>query len=119
MENGKNGVERIAGEWTGERWEGIQRPYTADDVARLRGSIRIEYTLARLGAERLWMLMNERPFVRALGALTGLVGLVGMLRLASGAFSRGMSIFAWVANFDVSPVMRSSNRAPTQISRSH
>jgi isocitrate lyase len=64
-------VERIAGEWEGERWEGIERPYTADDVARLRGSVRIEYTLARLGAERLWKLMSERLFVRALGALTG------------------------------------------------
>src|ERR671932_189803 len=71
VENGKNGTSGIAGEWEGERWEGIERPYTADDVARLRGSVRIEYTLARLGAERLWMLMNERPFVRALGALTG------------------------------------------------
>src|ERR671932_2891027 len=71
VENGKNGTSGIAGEWEGERWEGIERPYTADDVARLRGSVRIEYTLARLGAERLWMLMNERPFVRSLGALTG------------------------------------------------
>src|ERR671912_2786721 len=71
MERENNGTSRIAGEWEGERWEGIERPYTADDVARLRGSIRIEHTLARVGAERLWTLMNERPFVRALGALTG------------------------------------------------
>src|SRR5918997_567009 len=71
VEREKNGKSRIGGEWEGERWEGIERPYTADDVARLRGSIRIEHTLARLGAERLWTLMNERPFVRALGALTG------------------------------------------------
>src|ERR687889_1848185 len=71
MENGKNATDRIAREWEGERWEGIERPYTSDDVDRLRGSVRIEHTLARLGAERLWMLMNERPFVRALGALTG------------------------------------------------
>jgi isocitrate lyase len=71
VENGKSGTDRIAGEWEGERWEGIERPYTADDVARLRGSIRIEHTLARLGAERLWALMKEKPFVRALGALTG------------------------------------------------
>ncbi len=69
MENGKNGAHGI--EWEGERWEGIERPYTADDVVRLRGSVRIEHTLARLGAERLWKLMHERPFVRALGALTG------------------------------------------------
>src|SRR5215213_1412983 len=71
VEREKNGTSRIAREWEGERWEGIERPYTADDVARLRGSIRIEHTLARMGAERLWTLMNERPFVRALGALTG------------------------------------------------
>ena len=71
MENRKNGTHGIEREWEGERWEGIERPYTADDVARLRGSVRIEHTLARLGAERLWRLMHERPFVRALGALTG------------------------------------------------
>ena len=71
MENGKNGTHAIEREWEGERWEGIERPYTADDVARLRGSVRIEHTLARLGSERLWRLMHERPFVRALGALTG------------------------------------------------
>src|ERR687890_78458 len=71
VENGRNGTDRIAREWEGERWEGIERRYTADDVARLRGSIRIEYTLARMGAERLWRLMHERPFVRSLGALTG------------------------------------------------
>jgi isocitrate lyase len=71
VEQEKNGTSRIAGEWEGERWEGIERPYTAEDVGRLRGSIRIEYTLARMGAERLWKLMRERPFVRSLGALTG------------------------------------------------
>jgi isocitrate lyase len=71
VEHEKNGKSWIAGEWEGERWEGIERPYTADDVARLRGSVGIEHTLARMGAERLWTLMKERPFVRALGALTG------------------------------------------------
>ena len=69
--NGKNGNAEMAREWEGGRWAGIERPYTADDVARLRGSVVVEQTLARLGAERLWRLMNERPFVRALGALTG------------------------------------------------
>jgi isocitrate lyase len=71
MEREKNGKSRISGEWEGERWAGIERPYTADDVSRLRGSVRIEHTLARMGAERLWTLMSDRPFVRALGALTG------------------------------------------------
>jgi isocitrate lyase len=71
MLNGKDAATEIAGEWRSGRWEGIERPYTADDVARLRGSIRIEHTLARLGAERLWELMHDEPYVRALGALTG------------------------------------------------
>lgn len=53
------------------RWEGIERPYTPADVAKLQGSVQIEHTLARLGAERLWSLMLELPFVHSLGALTG------------------------------------------------
>lgn len=53
------------------RWAGIERPYTVEDVLRLRGSYRIEYTIARLGAERLWHLINTENFVNALGALTG------------------------------------------------
>ncbi len=53
------------------RWRGITRPYSAADVERLRGSVQIEYTLARLGAERLWQLLHDRPYVNALGALTG------------------------------------------------
>ena len=53
------------------RFDGIQRDYAQSDVERLSGSLRIEYTLARLGAERLWTLLHERPFVRTLGALTG------------------------------------------------
>ncbi len=71
MENGHGSVTEIAREWKSGRWEGIERPYSAEDVLRLRGSVRIEHTLARMGAERLWELMRERPFVRALGALTG------------------------------------------------
>jgi isocitrate lyase len=53
------------------RWTGIERPYTQDDVRRLRGSIRIEYTLAKLGSERLWDLLHNESYVAALGALTG------------------------------------------------
>ncbi|MCB0078505.1 MAG: isocitrate lyase, partial [Anaerolineales bacterium] len=53
------------------RWDGITRPYTQKDVARLRGSVTIEYTLAKRGAERLWELMHTEPYVNALGALTG------------------------------------------------
>jgi isocitrate lyase len=54
-----------------ERWEGIERPYGEEDVERLRGSVQVEHTLARLGAERLWELLREEPYVAALGALTG------------------------------------------------
>lgn len=53
------------------RWQGITRPYSNEDVERLRGSVRIEYTLARLGADRLWNLLHGEPYVPALGALTG------------------------------------------------
>jgi isocitrate lyase len=53
------------------RWNGIVRPYGAQEVERLRPSVQVEYTLARLGAERLWNLMNGEGFVRSLGALTG------------------------------------------------
>jgi isocitrate lyase len=54
-----------------DRWDGVARPYDAADVARLRGSVRIEHTLARMGAERLWELMRRPQGVRALGAMTG------------------------------------------------
>src|SRR5579872_4866485 len=53
------------------RWSGITRPYSAQDVDRLRGSVQIEHTLARLGAERLWNLLQSESYVAALGALTG------------------------------------------------
>jgi isocitrate lyase len=53
------------------RWDGIARRYGKADVERLRGTVRVEHTLARLGAERLWELMRSEPYVNALGALTG------------------------------------------------
>jgi isocitrate lyase len=56
---------------TSGRWDGIERPYTSEDVERLRGSVLVEYTLARLGAERLWELLQHEDYVPALGAVTG------------------------------------------------
>jgi isocitrate lyase len=56
---------------TNPRWEGMLRPYAAADVLRLRGSIHIEHTLARMGAERLWELLQSEPYVNALGAMSG------------------------------------------------
>ena len=53
------------------RWKGVRRTYSAADVVRLAGSVRVEHTLARRGAEKLWSLVNTEPFVNTLGALTG------------------------------------------------
>src|SRR6516165_814535 len=63
---------RLAGEWaTNQRWRGIKRTYSAEDVIRLRGSVQEEHTLARLGAERLWTLLHTEDYVHSLGAVTG------------------------------------------------
>jgi len=65
-------IDSLAASWiTESRWRGIERPYGAEQVVRLRGSVRIEHTLARMGAERLWRLLHEEDYVAALGALTG------------------------------------------------
>ncbi len=65
-------IAAIRKDWAeNPRWKGIQRPYSAEDVERLRGTVPVEYTLAKRGAEKLWKLLNEQPFVNALGALTG------------------------------------------------
>jgi isocitrate lyase len=65
-------AEAINRQWeTDRRWQGIARSYTGEDVCRLRGSVAIEHSLARLGSERLWELLDSEPFVNALGALTG------------------------------------------------
>ncbi len=65
-------VDKLKDDWElNRRWQGIIRPYSAEDVVRLRGSVQIEYTLARMGAERLWRLLHQEEYVNALGALTG------------------------------------------------
>ncbi|MCC6410216.1 MAG: isocitrate lyase, partial [Saprospiraceae bacterium] len=65
-------ADNLRRDWaTNARWAGVQRPYTAEEVLRLRGAVDIEYSLARRGAEKLWKLLQEKPFVGALGALTG------------------------------------------------
>jgi isocitrate lyase len=53
------------------RWKGVRRPYSADEVRRLRGSVTLQHTLAEMGARRLWQLLHREPYVNALGALTG------------------------------------------------
>lgn len=65
-------IQALKDSWeTEERWKGIRRTYSAEDVIKLRGSIEIEHTLAQRGSEKLWQLINEEKFVPALGALTG------------------------------------------------
>ncbi len=65
-------ASEITRQWQADaRWNGILRPYSGEDVAKLRGSIQVEHTLARLGAERLWWLLHHESYVPALGALTG------------------------------------------------
>ncbi|MBC9956754.1 isocitrate lyase [Yimella sp. cx-51] len=71
-ENLHKSAEDLQKDWdTNERWKGIDRDYTADDVVKLRGSFPIEYTLAKRGAEQLWNKLHTEDFVNALGALTG------------------------------------------------
>jgi isocitrate lyase len=65
-------TQKLQRDWdTNPRWKGIKRGYSAADVIRLRGSLQVEHTLARRGAEKLWTLVNNEPFVNTLGALTG------------------------------------------------
>ena len=67
-----NKADALKKQWeTDPRWKDIKRPYSAEEVIRLRGSIEIEHTLARMGAERLWELIHSEDIVRALGAQTG------------------------------------------------
>ncbi|MER3428875.1 MAG: isocitrate lyase [Pyrinomonas sp.] len=72
MQNGFISAEEIERQWQQDaRWQGIARPYSAQDVARLRGSLQVAYTLAERGARRLWEMLHREPYVAALGALTG------------------------------------------------
>jgi isocitrate lyase len=65
-------IRHLRENWnTDKRWRGVQRTYAAEEVVRLRGSIQIEHTFARMGAERFWQLMQTEPYIHALGALTG------------------------------------------------
>jgi len=65
-------IQRLERDWKeNPRWRGITRRYSAEDVEKLRGSVSIEHTLAKRGSEKLWKILNERPYVKALGALTG------------------------------------------------
>ena len=68
----KSEVNSLKASWnSGKRWSGITRPYKAEDVVKLRPSLKIEYTLASLGAEKLWSLLKNENYVHTFGALSG------------------------------------------------
>ncbi len=70
--NGWKDAQELAQEWQSDpRWNGVTRSYSADEVVKLRGSVKVEHTLAKLGSEKLWHALQTEDFVNALGALTG------------------------------------------------
>lgn len=70
--NDKTAIEQLAEDWANNpRWGGFKRPYNAEEVIRLRGSYSIEYSIAKMGAEKLWDKLNKQKYVSGLGALTG------------------------------------------------
>ncbi|HEX4927392.1 MAG TPA: isocitrate lyase [Burkholderiales bacterium] len=72
MQRGRQQIEALREDWEeNPRWRGVKRGYTAQDVVRLRGSMPVEHTLAKRGAEKLWRLLHEQAYVHSLGALTG------------------------------------------------
>jgi isocitrate lyase len=72
MKSTHEGIQQLQKDWQeNPRWNGVERPYTAEEVLRLRGAVDIEYSLARRGAQKLWRMLSEQHFVGALGALTG------------------------------------------------
>ena len=65
-------IEHLNSDWqSNNRWTGLTRPYSAEEVVKLRGSMKIEYTIAKKGSEKLWKLINSGRPTTALGALTG------------------------------------------------
>ena len=72
MLDAKSQAKVLKDTWDSDsRWKDVLRPYEAEDVVKLRGSVQIEHTLAKRGAEKLWNLINTEEFVPCLGALTG------------------------------------------------
>ena len=68
----KERIQALLTDWTiNPRWKGVERPYTAEEVVKLRGSYEIDYSIAKMGAEKLWEKLNSQDFVAGLGALTG------------------------------------------------
>ncbi|NLC35278.1 MAG: isocitrate lyase, partial [Alcaligenaceae bacterium] len=72
MSSRETEIRNLQRQWAEDpRWQGIKRGYTAEEVVNLRGSVVVEQTLARRGAEKLWTLLHEEPFINSLGAMSG------------------------------------------------
>ena len=72
MDQRQQQIQQLEKDWKeNPRWKGVTRGYSATDVVKLRGSVQVEHTLAKRGAEKLWRMVNEKPFVNSLGAMTG------------------------------------------------
>ncbi|CAM3915777.1 isocitrate lyase [Flavobacterium jumunjinense] len=72
MKTAETRIQELVTEWlTNERWKNIERPYSAEEVIKLQGSYKIEHSIAKIGAEKLWKKLNAQEFVAGLGALTG------------------------------------------------
>ena len=72
MDQRQEQIQQLEKDWKeNPRWKGVKRGYSAADVVKLRGSVHVEHTLAKRGAEKLWRMVNEKPFVNSLGAMTG------------------------------------------------
>jgi isocitrate lyase len=71
IEDRERELRELSQAWAAPRFAGIKRPYSTRDVIRLRGSLKVEYTIAKLGAEKLWRMLKSEPYVATLGALTG------------------------------------------------
>src|SRR5712664_2475093 len=65
------GPRQIQQEWSSDRWAGIKRGYSAEEVHALRGSIKVEFSIAKMSSERLWSSMHSQPYIQALGDVTG------------------------------------------------
>ena len=116
----RNQTAELEAEWASDpRWHGVERPYTAADVVRLRGSAPAQHTAAQAGAERLWDLLHRRDYVHALGAMTGgqavQMAKAGLAGLAS-AFAAGSACFSSAARVENAVTARAAAVSKVAIS---
>ena len=104
----------IEQEWATARWTGVERPYAAEEVYKIRGSVRVEQSLARRGAEKLWELVNGSTHIAALGALTGNQA----VQMAQAGL-KAIYLSGWQVAADATARRRSTGRQSLAMRRSH